>query len=91
MDDDDNDDVSPTACGLTAAGSNTTNASATALGRPVDGSNAPPASTTSLDLPVNGSNAPRDGDAFAVGATGNDENPLGNSAGGDSSNIQPFF
>jgi hypothetical protein len=82
---DGNNDASPTACGLTAAESNTTTASATALDRPVDGSDAPSASTTALDLPVDGSDAEREGDSWVAGATGDDENPLGDGAGGDSS------
>jgi hypothetical protein len=81
----DDNDVSPTACGLTAAESNATTASATALDRPVNGSDAPPASTTALDSPVDGSNAEWEGDSWAAGATGDDENPLGNGARGDSS------
>ena len=79
------DDASPTARSSTAAGSNATTTSATALDRPVDGSNTPPASTTALDLPVNGSDAEREGDSWAAGATGDNENPLGDGAGGDSS------
>ncbi len=83
--DDDNDDASSTACGLTTAGSDATAASATALDRPVNGSNSPPASTTALDSPVDGSIAAREGDTLAAGATGDNNNPLGDGAGGDSS------
>jgi hypothetical protein len=80
----DNDDDAPTtARGSTAAGSNATTASATALDRPVDGSNAPPASTSALDSPVDGSNVEREGDSWAAGATGDDENPVGDGTGGD--------
>jgi hypothetical protein len=83
--DDDNDyDTSITACGQVATVSNAANTSATALSRSVDKSNAPPTSTTALNLLVNGSNATRTGDAMAAGANGNKENPLGNSAEGDS-------
>ena len=81
--DDDDDDASTFARGSTAAGSDATTASATALDRPVDGSDALPASTTALDLPVDGSNAEREGESWAAGATGDDENPLGDGAGGD--------
>ena len=83
--DDDDDDASAIACGLTAAGSDATTASATALDRLVDGSDAPPATTTALDSLVDGSVAAREGDTRAAGATGDDDNPRDDGAGGDSS------
>ena len=82
---DDNDDASSTARFSTAAGSNATTASATALDQPVNGSDAPPSSNTTLDSPFDGSVAAREGDTLAAGATGDDDNPLGNGTGGDSS------
>jgi hypothetical protein len=85
IDDDNDNDVSTTACGQAAAGSNAANASATALGGPFDGSNAPSASTTAFDLPVDGSNATRAGDALVACANGDKEKPFGNGTKSDSS------
>ena len=87
---DDDDDASTTAHGLTAAGSGARTASATALNRPDNGSDAPPASNTVLNSPVDGSNMEREGDSWDAGATGDDENPLGDGAGGDFS-IPPML
>jgi len=75
--DDDKEDASSTALGLTADGSNAPLASTTALDHPVDGSDAPPASTTALGLPADGSNLSEEGDATDAGSDGNGVGPAG--------------
>ncbi len=84
MDDNDNDDVSPTACSSMAAGSNITDTSTTALDWLVDGSGAPPTSTTALNLPVNESDDTRMEDATDSGVTDDNETPNANGALGNS-------
>ena len=78
--DDNDDDASSTALGLTADGSDATTASPTALDHSVDGSDAPPASTTALGLPANGSNLLEEGDVTDAGSDGSEVGPAGDGA-----------